>query len=90
VTGRQNQIRVHLAAVGHAIAGDSRYGGPMIESFPSRHLLHARSLRFFHPRLKSWMEVSAPLPDDFRAIIEELGGKKKKSGSGSGSGTFTG
>src|SRR3989338_4479688 len=45
VTGRTHQLRVHLAAIGHPIAGDALYGG----SPPGRLLLHACSLSFAHP-----------------------------------------
>ena len=72
VTGRQNQIRVHLAAIGHPIAGDSRYGRPPPEGFPERYLLHARSLRFFHPRLKTAVELEAALPPDFQELLGRL------------------
>jgi 23S rRNA-/tRNA-specific pseudouridylate synthase len=72
VTGRQNQIRVHLAAAGFPIAGDVRYGGPAVPGFPDRYLLHARWIRFFHPRLKTFVELSAPPPADFRELIERL------------------
>ncbi len=72
VTGRQNQIRVHLAAIGHPIAGDTRYGGSRVDGFPQRYLLHARWVRFFHPRLKCAVELEAAPPDDFLDLIERL------------------
>ncbi|MCH2585114.1 MAG: RluA family pseudouridine synthase, partial [Planctomycetes bacterium] len=74
-TGRQNQIRVHLAAVGHPIAGDERYGGdspgerPERREWPLRYLLHSESIRFWHPRLKQDIELAAPLPPDFQALL---------------------
>ncbi|MBI4602603.1 MAG: RluA family pseudouridine synthase [Planctomycetes bacterium] len=74
-TGRQNQIRVHLAAAGFPLVGDERYGGgPSPEGFPRRYLLHSRSLRLYHPRLKLWTLLEAPLPEDFRTLLESLGG----------------
>ena len=73
-TGRQNQIRVHLAASGHPLAGDSRYGGGSPPAgFPARYLLHSRAIRFYHPRLKCDVELAADLPPDFRELIERLG-----------------
>src|SRR5262249_24019035 len=44
-TGRTHQLRVHLSAIGHPIAGDQDYGGPPAE----RLMLHAATLRFPHP-----------------------------------------
>ena len=73
VTGRQNQIRVHLASVGHPLVGDERYDGPPApEGFPRRFNLHARRLRFYHPRLKSWVALQAPLPHDLETLLAEL------------------
>jgi 23S rRNA pseudouridine1911/1915/1917 synthase len=72
-TGRQNQIRVHLAAAGFPIAGDERYGSRASpEGFPGRYLLHSRAIGFYHPRLKSRVELEAPLPADFQALLEIL------------------
>lgn len=48
-TGRSHQLRVHLAAVGHAILGDSLYAPPSVRSLSSRLMLHAMSLSFTHP-----------------------------------------
>lgn len=72
-TGRQNQIRVHLAATGFPIVGDERYGGGKPPAgFPDRYLLHSRALRVDHPRLKTWLELRAELPEDFRALLSSL------------------
>ena len=73
VTGRQNQIRVHLAAVGHPLVGDERYSGPPSpDGFPPRFNLHARHLQFYHPRLKSIVELTAPLPAELEELLEQL------------------
>ncbi len=73
-TGRQNQIRIHLAAAGYPIVGDTRYGGRSGGSgFPDRFLLHARALRFHHPRWKSDVALAAPLPPEFSALVDDLG-----------------
>ncbi len=75
ITGRQNQIRVHLGASGFPIVGDERFGGGKAPAgFPDRFLLHSRRLRFYHPRWKSLLELTAPLPADFRALLDDLGG----------------
>lgn len=72
-TGRQNQIRLHLAAVGYPIVGDERLGASRAPpEFPQRYLLHSRWLRFYHPRLKAWVELTAPLPADFEAVLGRL------------------
>lgn len=64
-TGRRHQIRVHLAALGHPIVGDSLYGGPTAE----RLHLHAARLKFRYPRhplltpgKADWVEMSSPVP----------------------------
>jgi 23S rRNA pseudouridine1911/1915/1917 synthase len=72
-TGRQNQIRIHLGSVGHPIVGDERFGdGPPPDGFPARYLLHSRAIRLEHPRLKSTLDLSAELPEDFQALIGTL------------------
>jgi 23S rRNA pseudouridine1911/1915/1917 synthase len=74
LTGRQNQIRVHLAAAGHPVAGDARYGRPAPPGFPRRYLLHSSAIDFYHPRLKSAVELRAELPEDFRELLAALEG----------------
>ena len=69
-TGRTHQIRVHLAALGHPVAGDSEYGGR--EASLVRPMLHAWRLRLRHPRTGSEMNFEAPPPPDFAAFWESL------------------
>jgi len=74
-TGRQNQIRIHLAAVGFPIVGDERFGGNEAPTgFPGRYILHSSAIRFLHPRLGSPVELSAPLPGDVLDLLEKLRG----------------
>jgi 23S rRNA pseudouridine1911/1915/1917 synthase len=63
-TGRTHQIRVHLAALGHPVAGDADYGGRR-PGDPERPMLHAWRLRLRHPRSQADMTFEAPLPADF-------------------------
>ena len=56
-TGRKNQIRVHFSEAGHPVVGDVKYGGKRAD----RLHLHAKSLRFRHPRTGEWLEFSSPL-----------------------------
>ena len=65
-TGRTHQIRVHLAALGHPIAGDAEYGGRR-PGEPERPMLHAWRLRLRHPRSGAEMSFEAPPPADFQA-----------------------
>lgn len=64
-TGRTHQIRVQLAAAGHPIAGDARYGGPAAP----RLFLHATSLGFRHPQGGRVQTVRAPVPPAFEAWL---------------------
>jgi 23S rRNA pseudouridine1911/1915/1917 synthase len=70
-TGRTHQIRVHLAAIGHPVVGDARYGGVRAELLSPRPFLHAGRLGFDHPTTGERVEVSSPLPPD----LEELHGR---------------
>lgn len=65
---RRHQIRAHLAALGHPIAGDARYGGPAIAGL-SRHFLHASELHFVHPHSGTKLSLRAPLPVDLENVL---------------------
>ncbi len=74
-TGRTHQLRVHMAAIGHPIVGDGKYGGQ--EAFLSGSIsrkmhLHARRLIIDHPD-GTPLDVTAPLPEHFAASLEQLG-----------------
>lgn len=65
-TGRKNQIRVHAKDLGHPIVGDRKYGA---KSSPiGRLALHARTLRFVHPRTRKDMRFELPVPTRFAAL----------------------
>jgi 23S rRNA pseudouridine1911/1915/1917 synthase len=66
-TGRTHQIRVHLAAFGHPIAGDRVYGGGGAAPRP---MLHAWRLKLRHPRTGETMTFEAAPPEDFRSFLE--------------------
>lgn len=77
-TGRTHQVRVHMAAIGHPVVGDDRYGRPGLtrrfrsaSMVPGRLFLHAGLLEVEHPAgwRASW---TSPLPDDLRLVLDEL------------------
>ncbi|PLK26486.1 RluA family pseudouridine synthase [Novosphingobium sp. TH158] len=75
LTGRTHQLRVHMAAIGHPIIGDGKYGGP--EAFLSGSIsrkmhLHARRLIIDHPD-GAPLDVTAELPPHFAASLAQLG-----------------
>lgn len=79
-TGRTHQIRVHLASIGHPVAGDRTYGkkarlevNKKVVIFP-RQMLHAELLGFKHPATGDYLEFSSPLPEDMEKILSELYG----------------
>ena len=66
-SGRTHQIRVHMAAIGHPVVGDARYGTPDARLPSGRFFLHAFRLSFTHPRSGERVAFSAPLPEDLEA-----------------------
>ncbi len=95
LTGRQHQIRVHLAAIGHPVLGDLLYKdeelflaaqgsgeispGDAASSPSPRHFLHSRRASFLHPVTGDPVVIEAPIPGDFEAILEQL--RQPDSGS---------
>ena len=72
-TGRTHQIRAHLAAIGHPVAGDPEYGTAGLLGL-ERQFLHAARLAFAHPFTGAPVDVRSPLPADLRAALERAGG----------------
>jgi 23S rRNA pseudouridine1911/1915/1917 synthase len=68
-TGRTHQIRVHLAAIGHPVAGDPQYGRAG-EWGLTRQFLHAARLGFTHPVTGEEVDVSSTLPSDLEAALD--------------------
>lgn len=71
-TGRTHQIRVHLAYINHPLVGDPLYGyRKQSLEFPGQ-ALHAYLLGFIHPRSQEYLEFTAPLPENFSAVLNKL------------------
>jgi 23S rRNA pseudouridine1911/1915/1917 synthase len=71
-SGRTHQIRVHMAAIGHPVVGDARYGAPERALGGGRFFLHAARLAFIHPAREERVEFEAPLPADLEAYLGGL------------------
>jgi 23S rRNA pseudouridine1911/1915/1917 synthase len=71
-TGRTHQIRVHMASIGHPLVSDEVYGGKPAGGMV-RQALHACRLAFTHPVTGESLELTAPLPEDMLAALEQLG-----------------
>ena len=71
-TGRTHQIRVHMAHIHHPLLGDTVYGSPKPELGLDSQCLHARALRFRHPRTGEEITVSCPRPAWFEAVLDRL------------------
>ena len=69
-TGRTHQLRVHMASIGHPLAGDWLYGSEDPALIP-RPALHAYALRLIHPVTGEVLSLTAPLPADMRRLVPE-------------------
>lgn len=79
-TGRTHQIRVHMASIGHPVAGDIVYGGGRGKRKFPRQLLHSAHLCFVHPVTGEDLVFSAPLWPDFSLIVDQLTDETKQAG----------
>ena len=71
-TGRTHQVRVHLAAIGHPVVGDGRYGGSRQTIPVDRPFLHAAQLAFDHPTGDYRCRFESSLPADLEAVLVPL------------------
>ena len=81
-TGRTHQIRVHMAAKGHPVVGDSLYGGKRIKNLPApiartvetmrRPFLHSSRIEFTHPRSGEIKAFYAPLPEELKKLLRSF------------------
>lgn len=71
-TGRTHQIRVHMASLGHPVAGDLVYGVKNEKTDFTGQCLHARKIGFIHPRTGEYMEFTSDLPDYFKKFLRKL------------------
>lgn len=71
-TGRTHQIRVHMAYMGHPVAGDEVYGPKRVQKGLNGQCLHAKHIGFVHPKTGLWLEFESDLPDYFTLFLDKL------------------
>ena len=71
-TGRTHQIRVHMAYLGHPVAGDDVYGPKKVITSLNGQCLHAKVLGFIHPETREYMEFNSELPQYFKDFLNKL------------------
>lgn len=71
-TGRTHQIRVHMAYLGHPVAGDVVYGVKNEKVPFTGQCLHARKIGFVHPKTEEYLEFTSQLPDYFNDFLTKL------------------
>ncbi len=87
VTGRQHQLRAHMAIIGHPIVGDQKYpfhDGTLPDAIENRLHLHARRITFPHPATGRTVDVTAPLPEHMKKTFAALGFEPKASDADDG------
>jgi len=70
-TGRTNQIRVHMASIGHPVVGDRKYGHGNEYSPIDRLCLHARTIAFIHPITEKKVRFDTPAPKEFTRVLNQ-------------------
>jgi 23S rRNA pseudouridine1911/1915/1917 synthase len=78
ITGRTHQIRLHFAALGHPIAGDTTYGADSEALGLTRQFLHASTLSIRHPSTGAAMEFYAELPPQLQQVLDLLRGQQSQ------------
>lgn len=76
LTGRTHQLRVHFASIGYPIVGDALYGArkdPLTRELAPRQLLHSSELVFALPSSGVEKRLHAPMPEDMRRVMDDLG-----------------
>lgn len=71
-TGRTHQIRVHMAYIGHPVAGDPVYGNDKKSMYLNGQCLHASKIGFIHPITNEYLEFSGELPDYFKNFTDKI------------------
>ena len=71
-TGRTHQIRVHMASIHHPLMGDELYGSASNPFGIEGHMLHAQTLGFIHPISGEFIECTAPMPEEFDLLLEQM------------------
>ncbi len=71
-TGRTNQIRVHMASMGHPVVGDRKYGNGNESSPIDRLCLHAQVLEFIHPMTEKKVRFESAIPKEFTRIVKNV------------------
>ena len=86
VTGRQHQLRAHMAIIGHPIVGDQKYDGgvELPDAIENRLHLHARRIAFPHPVTNKKLDITAPLPDHMVKSFAALGFEVGAAADGQG------
>lgn len=71
-TGRTHQIRVHMAHLGHAVAGDAVYGNDKYSAYLNGQCLHAIKIGFIHPVTNAYLEFTTDLPQYFKEFLNKI------------------
>lgn len=75
-TGRTHQIRVHMAYLGHPVAGDPVYGPKKVIKELNGQCLHAGLIGFVHPKTGEYMEITSELPEYFISFLRKIDNEK--------------